>query len=74
MGHRRIGAVVGTPVSSTGEERLRGYVEALQMYGVTVEPELIRSGMPRILSGHDFAQELLALPQPQRRSLPAITC
>jgi DNA-binding LacI/PurR family transcriptional regulator len=64
MGHRRIGAVVGTPVSSTGEERLRGYVEALQVYGISVEPELIRSGMPRIPSGHDFTNELLALPHP----------
>ena len=44
MGHRRIGAVIGTPVSSTGEERLRGYVEALQVYGIAVEPELIRTG------------------------------
>lgn len=64
MGHRRIGAVIGTPVSSTGEERLRGYVEALQMYGLAVEPELIRTGAPRIATGHDFANELLALPQP----------
>jgi DNA-binding LacI/PurR family transcriptional regulator len=64
MGHRRIGAVVGTPVSSTGEERLRGYVEALQMYGLGIQPELIRTGMPRIPNGHDFTNELLALPQP----------
>jgi DNA-binding LacI/PurR family transcriptional regulator len=63
MGHRRIGAVVGTPVSSTGEERLRGYVEALQMYGIGIQPELIRTGMPRIPNGHDFTNELLALPQ-----------
>ena len=64
MGHRRIGAVIGTPVSSTGEERLRGYVEALQVYGIAVEPELIRAGAPRIATGHDFANELLTLPQP----------
>lgn len=64
MGHRRIGAVIGTPVSSTGEERLRGYVEALQVYGIAVEPELIRTGAPRIATGHDFTNELLALPQP----------
>jgi DNA-binding LacI/PurR family transcriptional regulator len=64
MGHRRIGAVVGTPVSSTGEERLRGYVEALQVYGIAIEPELIRTGMPRVPTGHDFTNELLALPHP----------
>jgi DNA-binding LacI/PurR family transcriptional regulator len=64
MGHRRIGAVVGTPISSTGEERLRGYVEALQMYGLLVEPDLIRTGMPRIPNGYDFTNELLALPHP----------
>ena len=64
MGHRRIGAVIGTPVSSTGEERLRGYVEAIQMYGIAVEPEMIRTGAPRIVTGHDFTNELLGLPQP----------
>ena len=64
LGHRRIGAVIGTPVSSTGEERLRGYVEALRIYGLRVEPELIRTGMPRIATGHEFTTELLSLNNP----------
>lgn len=64
MGHRRIGAVIGTPASSTGEERLRGYAEALHSYGLDVEPELIRTGMPRIAGGHAFTHELLSLPNP----------
>jgi DNA-binding LacI/PurR family transcriptional regulator len=64
MGHRRIGAVIGTPVSSTGEERLRGYVEALHSYGLPVEPDLIRTGMPRIATGHEFTDELLSLNNP----------
>lgn len=64
MGHRRIGAVIGTPASSTGEERLRGYAQALQSYGIAVEPELIRTGMPRIAGGHEFTNELLSLPNP----------
>lgn len=63
-GHRRIGAVVGTPASSTGEERLRGYVEALQSYGLAIEPDLIRTGMPRIATGREFTAELLSLPEP----------
>lgn len=64
MGHRRIGAVIGSPVSSTGEERLRGYAEALHSFGLPVEPELIRTGMPRIVSGHEFTNELLSLHNP----------
>jgi DNA-binding LacI/PurR family transcriptional regulator len=64
MGHRRIGTVIGTPISSTGEERLRGYVEALHIYGLAVEPDLIRTGMPRIATGHEFTNELLSLSNP----------
>lgn len=64
MGHRRIGAIIGTPVSSTGEERLRGYVDALHSSGLPVEPELIRTGMPRIATGHEFTHELLSLRNP----------
>ena len=74
MGHRRIGAVIGTPVSSTGEERLRGYVEALQMYGIAVEPELIRTG--RRVSPPATTLPMSCWPCRSRRplSLPAITC
>jgi DNA-binding LacI/PurR family transcriptional regulator len=63
-GHTRIGAVVGTPVQSTGEERLRGYVEALQIHKLPVLSELIRTGPPRTASGHELTNELLALSNP----------
>ncbi|MBK8045901.1 MAG: LacI family DNA-binding transcriptional regulator [Anaerolineales bacterium] len=64
QGHSRIGAVLGTPASSTGEERLRGYLDALHAHGLPVEQDLIRTGMPRILEGHAMMRELLQLPKP----------
>lgn len=63
-GHRRIGAVVGTPAQSTGEERLRGYVEALEQHALPLAPELVYTGDPRIPTGHDATRVLLHLEEP----------
>lgn len=63
-GHQRIAAVVGPPASSTYEERLRGYQEALQAHRLPVDPELIRTGSPRVLTGHQMTYDLLKLPAP----------
>jgi len=64
QGHTRIGAVVGTPVHSTGEERLRGYVEALHAHDLPVRPELIRTGIPKMAMGHTMTGELMDLAEP----------
>ena len=61
-GHRRIGAVVGTAAQSTGEERLRGYLEALQQHGIPVQAELIRTISPRVHTGHAAMGDLLRQP------------
>ena len=61
MGHRRIGALIGAPLASTGEERLRGYTAALQAHGLPFMPALVRSGQPKTDLGHDLALQLLAL-------------
>ncbi len=63
-GHRRIGAVLGTRVSTTGEERYRGYARALEAHGIPLDPALVRSGVGRTGIGYEFTQELLALANP----------
>ncbi len=63
-GHRRIGAVLGARVSTTGEERYRGYARALEAHGIPLDPALVRSGVGRTGIGYEFTQELLALANP----------
>jgi DNA-binding LacI/PurR family transcriptional regulator len=64
QGHARVGAVIGTTIHSTGEERLRGYLEALHTHDLSVRPELIRIGMPKIAMGHAMTGELLEMADP----------
>ncbi len=64
QGHRRIGAIVGHLNSSTGEERLRGYTDALMAHKIPVSDALIRIGTPRAPVGYLAMSELLALPAP----------
>ena len=64
QGHRRIGAIVGHLTSSTGEERLRGYTDALMAHKIPVSDALIRIGTPRAPVGYAAMNELLALPDP----------
>ena len=64
QGHRRIGAIVGHLTSSTGEDRLRGYTDALMAHNIPVSDALIRIGTPRSPVGYAAMSELLALPDP----------
>jgi DNA-binding LacI/PurR family transcriptional regulator len=63
-GHQRIGAVLGTPIATTGHERREGYVQALQARQVMVDAELIRTGIPTMESGYRLVHELLDLAAP----------
>jgi LacI family transcriptional regulator len=63
-GHRRIGAVVGTPIATTGHERRDGYLHALQMHGIPLESALLCTGLPTIATGYRLVNELLDLPTP----------
>jgi DNA-binding LacI/PurR family transcriptional regulator len=63
-GHRRIGVVVGPSVTTTGRERLEGYVRALKEHGLRVEPQLVRMGLPKAEFGYRSTGELLALSEP----------
>ena len=64
QGHTRIGAVLGTPGSSTGEERRVGYLRAMQAHGLPVDPALVRIGMPRVSVGCELTHDLLTMADP----------
>lgn len=63
-GHRRIGAVVGTPTVTTGHERRDGYLRALQAHGLTPAPELLCFGSPTMATGYRLVNDLLNLANP----------
>jgi len=63
-GHRRIGAVLGTPTATTGRERYEGYVQALTAHGLPVSPELLRTGIPKKVVGYKLVGDLLDLADP----------
>jgi DNA-binding LacI/PurR family transcriptional regulator len=63
-GHRRIGAVLGVPIATTGRERYEGYAQALTEHQLPLSPELVCTGMPREELGHQFTNELLDLAEP----------
>lgn len=62
--HRHIGFITDTPNISSGVERLKGYREALESYGVAYDPELVQVDnfvRPQLRSTLD---KLLSLAQP----------
>lgn len=63
-GHRRIGAILGIALASTGSERYQGYVDALRNGGLSLDPELVHRGAPNIESGRRLTNQLLALDDP----------
>ena len=63
-GHRRIGAVLGTPTAATGRERYEGYVRALTNRDLQASADLLRTGIPKQAIGYKLAGELLDLPEP----------
>jgi LacI family transcriptional regulator len=60
-GHRRIAFVQGLPGTYTNNERLRGYVSALQHHGVPVDQNLIVGGDFRQENGYIQTKLLLSM-------------
>lgn len=58
-GHRAIAAIVGPPTSTTGHERLEGYLASFQAHGFPVENSYICQGTPTEAVGEQFAYDLL---------------
>jgi LacI family transcriptional regulator len=63
-GHRRIGFLGDLLSISTAEERLRGYIYALESAGVPVDDDLIRAGLRDPDAAAHTTDEMLALSDP----------
>lgn len=59
-GHSRIGLVLGLKNISTTEERLAGFIQALEENGISQDPGLIYWGDSSLESGYLGAKELLS--------------
>jgi LacI family transcriptional regulator len=64
LGHRRIAWIGGPDASDAARERLYGYQAALDAAGLTVDPDLIRTGRFDATAGAAHAHELLASAHP----------
>lgn len=58
-GHTRIGFISGKRHITSVEERLLGYIKALQDHGLKADDSLIRSGESKWNAGYDLAGELI---------------
>ena len=61
FGHRRIGLVLGSPELYTTNQRLTGYLNALEEAGITPSEEYIRYGDYTMDGGYQAAQDLIRL-------------
>ena len=64
LGHRRIGLIVGRRDTTSGRERLSGYIRALREAAITVDNTLIHASHFKPETGVTFCRKLLDLPQP----------
>jgi LacI family transcriptional regulator len=64
LGHRRIGLIVGRGDTTSGKERLAGYLRALREAGLAADPVLIHAGPYVPETGAAGCTAFLALPDP----------
>jgi LacI family transcriptional regulator len=64
LGHRRIGFIVGRQDTTSGRERLSGYLRALREAAIPVDKTLIHAGHYEPETGAKSCHELLDLVQP----------
>lgn len=58
-GHRRIGYIAGRGGLSTTDERLSGYLKALEQNNIEIDESLIKRGDSKYESGYNLTEELL---------------
>lgn len=63
-GCTRIALIAGPLHTTTGQERLEGYLQALAKHGVPVDNDLIKIGDYKRVSGYNLARELLDMACP----------
>jgi len=61
LGHKRIAMISGPLTTSTSTERIIGYRIALTEAGLPFDPELIRTGEYRSISGEHLTHQLLGI-------------
>jgi LacI family transcriptional regulator, galactose operon repressor len=64
LGHERVGLIVGRQDTTSGRERLSGYIRALREAGISVDNTLVHAGDFRPETGATACRELLGLPRP----------
>ncbi|MFC3342470.1 LacI family DNA-binding transcriptional regulator [Paenibacillus abyssi] len=64
QGYRRIAHIRGPAASSTAENRLEGYKQALSKAGIAYDSSLVQMGDYQIESGHDAMNKLLVMSNP----------
>ena len=64
LGHTRIGIIGGDTAYSSNNERLQGYLKALEQASVQVDQALIKMGSVNDEKGTDSANDLLQMKQP----------
>ncbi|HJS17336.1 MAG TPA: LacI family DNA-binding transcriptional regulator [Anaerolineales bacterium] len=67
-GHRRIAAIAWPESSRVGNERLQGYLEAMQTAGLEIYRDCIQRGEGTFEFGREAASRLIELPAPERPS------
>ncbi|MFE2755719.1 LacI family DNA-binding transcriptional regulator [Actinosynnema sp. NPDC059335] len=64
LGHRRIAAITGPPLSLPSRARLDGYRAALETAGIAFDPDLVREGGFHLENGLAHGLDLLTRPTP----------
>ena len=64
LSHQRIGIITGPLQSSTGKERLEGYLQTLRQHSIEEDKDLIKIGDFRKQSGYLLTLELVSLASP----------
>ncbi len=59
LGHRKIGCITGPKDLASSKARYRGYCDALAMFGVPVDEDLVYNGDYRLYSGVEGAEILI---------------
>lgn len=62
--HRKIGVITGDRTFFTAGQRLKGYEDALQSFGIPLKPEYILAEGFSEKSGYDGIVQLMSLPDP----------